>query len=38
MFEGMTATKGFLDYWNREDGKPIFTADQTVFHVVPTKD
>jgi hypothetical protein len=38
VFEGITASKGFVDYWNRENGKPIFTADQTVFHVVPKGD
>jgi hypothetical protein len=38
VFEGITASKGFVDYWNRENGKPIFAADQTVFHVVPKGD
>jgi hypothetical protein len=38
VFEGITASKEFVDYWNRENGKPIFAADQTVFHVVPKRD
>jgi len=38
VFEGITASKDFVDYWNREDGKPISTADQTIFHRVPKRD
>lgn len=38
VFEGITATKGFVGYWNRENGLPITTADQTIFHVVPQTD
>lgn len=38
VFEGITATKGFVDYWNRENGNVISTADQTIFHVVPRAD
>jgi hypothetical protein len=35
IFEGITATKGFVGYWNRENRLVITTADQTIFHVVP---
>jgi hypothetical protein len=38
IFEGITATKGFVGYWNRENGLAIATADQTIFHVVPATD
>ena len=38
VFEGITATKGFVDYWNRENGLVISTADQTLFHIVPATD
>jgi hypothetical protein len=38
IFEGITATKGFVGYWNRENGLVIATADQTIFHVVPKTD
>jgi hypothetical protein len=47
VFEGITASKGCptspsatcgsVDYWNRENGLVITTADQTIFHVVPKK-
>jgi hypothetical protein len=45
IFEGITASKscptspsatcGSVDYWNRENGLVITTADQTIFHIVP---
>jgi hypothetical protein len=45
IFEGVTASKscptspsatcGSVDYWNRENGLVITTADQTIFHIVP---
>ena len=45
IFEGITASKGCptspsatcgsVDYWNRENGLVITTADQTIFHIVP---
>lgn len=37
MFEGITATKGFVDYWNREApvGPPTpINADRTNFHML----
>ena len=35
VFEGVTATKGFVDYWNREaPPTPPGNADRTVFHVL----
>lgn len=34
VFEGVTATKGFVDYWNREAPVPGVDADRTNFHVM----
>src|SRR2546428_11042379 len=35
VFEGVTASKGFVDYWNREaPPAPPGNADRTVFHVI----
>ena len=35
VFEGITATKGFVDYWNREaPPAPPGDANRTVFHVL----
>jgi len=35
VFEGVTATKGFVDYWNREaPPAPPGNADRTTFHVL----
>ncbi|HEV2033288.1 MAG TPA: twin-arginine translocation signal domain-containing protein [Candidatus Dormibacteraeota bacterium] len=35
VFEGITATKGFVDYWNREaPPAPPGNADRTNFHVL----
>jgi len=36
VFEGVTATKGFVDYWNREaPPPPPGDANRTNFHVIP---
>lgn len=36
IFEGITASKGFVDYWNREaPPAPPGNANRTNFHVVP---
>jgi hypothetical protein len=37
VFEGITASKGFVDYWNRElaQDSPFVNGDRTIFHVVP---
>ncbi len=36
VFEGITASKGFADYWNREaPPAPPGNANRTVFHVTP---
>lgn len=36
IFEGITASKGFVDYWNREvPPAPPKDANRTNFHVVP---
>ncbi len=35
VFEGITASKGFVDYWNREAPTAGVDADRTNFHVVP---
>ena len=36
IFEGITASKGFVDYWNREaPPAPPGDANRTNFHVVP---
>ena len=32
--EGITATKGFVHYWNRVDPAPGVDANRTVFHVI----
>ncbi len=32
--EGITATKGFVHYWDRDDPAPGVDANRTVFHVV----
>jgi hypothetical protein len=33
VFEGITASKGFVDYWNREAPAPLVDADRTLFHI-----
>ncbi len=36
VFEGITASKGFMDYWNKEaPPAPPGNANRTTFHVVP---
>lgn len=32
VFEGITASKGFVDYWNREAPVPGVDANRTLFH------
>jgi hypothetical protein len=34
IFEGVTATKGFVDYWNREKPVPGVAGNRTNFHVM----
>ena len=35
VFEGITASKGFVDYWNREvPPTPPGNANRTLFHVI----
>ena len=36
LFEGITASKGFVDYWNREAPVPKVDGNRTLFHVLPT--
>jgi len=38
VFEGITATKGFVDYWNREKPMPGVDANRTNFHVTPSSE
>src|SRR5881396_4350200 len=38
MFEGVTVTKGPIDYWNREAPTPGVDADRTNFHVMSSED
>ena len=33
--EGITATKGFVHYWDRDDPMPGVDANRTVFHIEP---
>jgi len=34
VFEGITVSKGFVDYWNREPDVPGVDANRTLFHVL----
>jgi hypothetical protein len=34
IFEGVTASKGFVDYWNRVPPVPGVDANRTIFHVI----
>jgi hypothetical protein len=34
VFEGITVSKGFVDYWNREPDEPGVDANRTIFHVL----
>jgi len=39
VFEGITATKGYIDYWNKESPPaPPGNADRTNFHIMPGED
>lgn len=39
VFEGITASKGYIDYWNREaPPAPPGNANRTNFHVMPSED
>ncbi len=38
IFEGITATKGFVDYWNREKPVPLVDGNRTNFHVMPSSE
>ena len=38
VFEGITATKGFVDYWNREAPAPGVDGNRTNFHVMPSSE
>jgi len=33
IFEGVTASKGYVDYWNHENAVPGVDADRTLFHI-----
>jgi hypothetical protein len=37
VFEGSTASKGFVDYWNREAPVNGVDADRTLFHILSTE-
>jgi hypothetical protein len=34
VFEGVTASKGFVDFWNRENATPGVAGDRTLFHAL----
>jgi|SRR5712691_3898172 len=34
IFEGITASKGFVDYWNRVHSVPGVDANRTLFHIL----
>ncbi len=38
VFEGITASKNFVDYWNREAPVAGVDADRTLFHILPNGD
>ena len=38
VFEGITASKGFVDYWNRAAPVPMVDDNRTLFHVLPTNE
>ncbi len=35
LFEGITATKGYVDFWDRVPPVPGVDANRTLFHVIP---
>ena len=37
VFEGATATKGFIGYWNRVGQTPGVDGNRTLFHVLPSR-
>jgi hypothetical protein len=38
VFEGVTASKGYVDYWNHELATAGIDADRTVFHITASQD
>jgi hypothetical protein len=38
LFEGITASKGFVDYWNRSAPAPGVDGNRTIFHVLATNE
>lgn len=38
VFEGITASKGFVDFWNREAPASNIDANRTVFHIISQAD
>ena len=38
IFEGITASKGFVDYWNRAAPVPKVDGNRTLFHALPTNE
>ena len=38
LFEGITASKGFVDYWNRSAPAPGVDGNRTIFHVIPANE
>jgi hypothetical protein len=35
LFEGITATKGYVDFWNRVPPLPGYGINRTLFHIIP---
>jgi len=38
VFEGITASKGFVDYWNREAPVAGVNGNRTAFHILGTRE
>jgi hypothetical protein len=38
LFEGITASKGYVDYWNHEEAMPGVDGDRTAFHITASED
>lgn len=38
IFEGITASKGFTDFWNRVPPTPTANANRTLFHILKNED
>lgn len=34
IFEGITVSKGFVDYWERQNPQPNIDGERTIFHIV----